>query len=78
MTAKYPREERCSECGEMFVRKSTHDPRKCRNCINRRKRVRKNYMTANTKPASMSEVRWRIELRRRQNPAYYAMCGDVI
>ena len=31
-------------------------------------------MTARTKPANTSAVRWRMELRRRANPERYEMC----
>lgn len=31
--------------------------------------------TARKKPKSMSDARWRIELRRRKNPEYYAWHG---
>lgn len=34
-------------------------------------------MFARTKPANTSEVRWRIELRRRANPERYEMVGRV-
>lgn len=33
-------------------------------------------MRAARKPKNTSAVRWRIELRRRANPEYYAECGD--
>ena len=32
--------------------------------------------SAPEKPAGVSDVRWRIELRRRANPGYYAICGQ--
>ena len=34
-------------------------------------------MYARTKPANTSEVRWRIELRRRANPELYAMAVEA-
>ena len=33
---------------------------------------------AKTKPRNCSDVRWRIELRRRKNAEYYQMCGGVV
>lgn len=35
-------------------------------------------MSALTKPDGCSDVRWRIELRRRQNESYYGNYGDVV
>ena len=32
---------------------------------------------ARKKPAHTSDVRWRIELRRRRNADYYAFCGCI-
>lgn len=34
-------------------------------------------MQARKKPANCSAVRWRIELRRRQNPGYYALLNEL-
>lgn len=34
-------------------------------------------MTSRRKPRNTSAVRWRIELRRRANPNYYAMAGEA-
>ena len=34
-------------------------------------------MTAKCKPANTSEVRWRMELRRRANPELYAMAEGI-
>ena len=34
-------------------------------------------MNARRKPANCSAVRWRIELRRRQNPGYYALLNEL-
>ena len=31
--------------------------------------------SVSVKPASMSDARWRCELRRREKPEYYAICG---
>jgi hypothetical protein len=34
-------------------------------------------MRARRKPRNCSAVRWRIELRRRQNPGYYALLNEL-
>ena len=34
-------------------------------------------MHARRKPVNCSAVRWRIELRRRQNPGYYALLNEL-
>lgn len=35
-------------------------------------------MKATKKPAGVSDIRWKMELRRRRNKAYYAMSGDAV
>lgn len=35
-------------------------------------------MDAKTKPAGVSDTRWRMELRRRANADFYAMYGDPL
>lgn len=35
-------------------------------------------MCARQKPANCSDVRWRIELRRRANAEYFRVCGDSL
>jgi hypothetical protein len=34
-------------------------------------------MSARKKPRGCSDVRWRIELRRRRNAAFYGLFGDM-
>lgn len=34
-------------------------------------------MTAKCKPANTSDIRWRMELRRRANPKYYEMVEGI-
>lgn len=81
---------KCPQCGKKWTRTSVRQGRVCNQC--RYERQKKNLplggvfcgkavstdtiMSARTCPRGCSAVRWRIELRRRANPEYFAMCGN--
>ena len=79
----------CPRCGKVWTRTTTKKGRMCATCRNAR--WRKHYAKnadctkagvsfselrkARKKPKGISDIRWRLELRRRENPEYYAEFG---
>lgn len=79
----------CPRCGKVWTRTTTKKGRMCVTCRNARWRKRysinadctkvgvalASLRTARKKPKGISDIRWRLELRRRANPEYYAEFG---
>lgn len=47
-------------------------------CIHGRGVSANMLQSAKVRPDGVSEARWRCELRRRESPEYYAVCGDMV
>ena len=82
----------CPQCGKVWTHTTTKKGRMCATCRNARwrKRYAKNadctkagvsfreLRNARKKPKGTSDIRWRLELRRRANPEYYAQFGVMV